>query len=386
MRRLNTGSWALLLCCAIGWLPVPSVGASDAPTVQALLAEQDAELVRQVVDWNLRSFELPENMELDQALRDSVAQLVRDHAARLRTLVPAWISEERVAAKNPNLRGAGLAHVMYLRSINEMAIESIESAGAAHDEAWLKAALVPTACRSMYPTNFARRIAMVQAAPADVRPALLSAEEQLLSRWGTPRQGLAPRPSAEEMAAADAAVARVREGLPVTAVPMTPFLAGQLFARDRNPGKADRWEQCAKSQWWLQSQLADGKTERTQALTIYRYSTMLDVDDFVPAGYKSKPPTGGKPVYPRAASYFYAEGTTTLQVSTDDQGKAVSAMVVARDVRVPGVRDNRAVAFEGLFDEASLDYARRRTYPAGKPGKTQFVMTWKLSEDADEPR
>jgi len=385
MRGLNTGRWAWLPFAAAACLPWAAVAASGAPTAQALLEEQDAEMVRQVVAWNVGSFELPDDLALDASLRDAAAQLVRDHAARLRALVPAWIAEERTATKNPAFRGPSLAQALYLRSINEMAFSSVESTGAAHDEAWTKAALAPTACASLYPMHFACRIAMIQAAPADARPALLAAEKELLSRWGSQRQNLVPRPSAEALSAADHAITRLRGGLPVTAAPMSPFLAGQVFLRDRKAGKADRWEQCAKSQWWLESQLADGKTDRTQALTIYRYSTMLDANDFVPEGYRPKPGSAGeKPGYPRAASYFHAEGTSTLQVSTDEQGKAYKAEVVAREIQVPGVHVNRPLAFEALLDEAAISYALQRSYAAGKAGKAQFVMDWKLSKDGNE--
>jgi hypothetical protein len=387
MRRLKTGWWRLLLCCATTSLPSAPIAAADAPTVQALLAEQDAALVKGVVAWNENALALPDDMTLDPSLREWVAQLEREHGARMRTLVPAWIAEERAAAKDPNLRGADLIQALYLRSINEIAIGSVESVGPVHDEAWLKAVLAPTACRFLPLAHFARRIAMIQAAPPDTRPALLAAEKELLSRWGTPRQGLPPRPAAAELMAADHAITRLREGLPVTAAPMTPLLAGQVFARDRKPGKPDRWEQCARSQWWLQSQLADGKTDRTQALRIYRFATMPDVGDFVPADYKPKAAStaqpAGKPAYPPAANYFHVEGETTLHVSTDDQGHAFKAEVVARQMRVPGVRDNRPLAFETLLDDAALQFARQRSYPVGKAGKAEFVMEWNLNEGSD---
>ncbi|MBV8465464.1 MAG: hypothetical protein JO218_05935 [Burkholderiales bacterium] len=386
MRRLQTRLGGLALCCFAALLPSPSVAANPEPTVQALLAEADAELVNQVLAWNRGVFALPDDVTFDPPLRDALAQLAQDHLVHLRALLPVWIAEERAAAKNPALRGAELAGALYRRSINELAIWSVESAGPAHDEAWLKAALAPTACRDLSPGYFAQRAEHIQAAPADARSALLAAEKVLLSRWGTQREGLAARPTAAEMAAADQAVARLREGLPVAAVPMTPFLAGQLFSRDRKPGKPDRWEQCAKSQWWLQSQLADGRIDRKQALTVYRYSTMLDAADFVPPSFKLKVDAAreaeGKPGYPLAATYFKVEGTVSLLASTDEQGRAFNAEIAGRQLRVPGVRGNRPLAFETLLDDASIDYARRRSYPVGKAGQLQFVMQWSLSEDS----
>ena len=378
----------LLICCGTAWLSLTAAAAPVGSDARALQESQDAELVEHVFDWNEKSLELPENMNLDPSLRDAAVQLVRAQAQSRRAQIAAWVGEEHAASKDPNLRRAQLAHALLLRSINEMAIWSVESLGPAHDEVWTKAALVSTACASQYQNPFAQRVAMIQAAPLDARPALLAGEKELLARWGTTRRELAPRPSVAQLTAADRAIARLGEGLPEKAAPMTPFLAGQVFARDRKAGKSDRWEQCAKSQWWFQSQLANSNVDRTQALTVYRYSTMLDANEYVPAAFKSKSePTRlaeGKPMYPRAALYFQVEGTTTVQVNIDDQGKALSAEVVARDLRVPGVRNNRPLAYESLLDDASLDFARQRSYPVGKAGAAQFVMNWTLQERGDD--
>lgn len=384
MHRLRTGLWGLMLC----WGAQAAVAAAQAPTIEALLAEQDVAMVKSVVAWSKAALELPDDLVLEPALRDAVDQMVRDHVQRLRTLVPAWIAEERAAQQQPALRGEKLARPLYLRLMNEMAIATVESAGSAQDAAWLKAALAPAACKFLPSGLFARRIAMIQAAPEDSRAALLAAEKELLSRWGQPRPALAPRPASSELVAAEHAVTQLRNGLPAAALPMAPFLAAQVFARGHAPGKPDRWEQCARSQWWLQSQLADDRADRAKALTVYRYSTMLDATDFIPAGYKPKPnaPAAdpGKPPYPRAANYFHVEGLVTIRVHLDGQGKATQAEVVARQVQVPGVHSGRVVAFETLLDDAALDYARQRSYPTGKTGVAQFEMQWNLDKDSDE--
>lgn len=382
MRHVNTAFWKALLRCGVAALPGVAPAAPP-PTVQTMLAAQDADHVKRIVSWNAAYLALPDDMVLDAPLREAVEQLLREHMQRMPGRVQSWIAEERAAAKDQNLRGAALDHALFVRSLNEAAIASVESTGSAHDEAALKAALAPTACRLLYPSHFLRRIGMIQAAPAEARPALLAAEKELLSRWGSAHQGLAPRPSAAELVAADHAITQLREGLPVTAAPMAPHLAGSLFSRDRKAGPSDRWERCAKSQWWLQSQLAEPKAERTQALTVFRYSTMTVAGDFVPADYKPKsapPRPDGKPAYPRAATMFDVKGVITLQVDIDNQGKAVKADVIERQIRVPGLHSGRPVAFETVFDEAALDYARRRAYPAGAAKQARFELEWNLSE------
>ncbi len=384
----RAGRLSVALCCAV---LLPWIGpAAATPTVQELLAAQDEDLLNQVVEWDKNNFNLPNDLALDEPLRLAAIQMAREHMARARALWPVWIAQERAAAGNANLLGYALARPLYLHAINEMVIWSIESGGPAQDDAWLNAALAPTACRFLFRSYFARRMAMIQAAPLDARPALLAGERELLSRWGTKRRTLPTRPSAEDLNAADQTITRLRAGLPVTAEPMTPYLAGQVFDRARKPGKSDRWEQCAKSQWWLASQLAGGNVDRTAALTLYRYSTMLDVHEFVPTAVLQEAaatrPGEGKHAYPRVATYFQAEGVTIVQADTDALGNFLKARVVSRKVTVPGVRDNPPVGFETLLDAASLDYAKERSYPADKAFSYQFEMAWRLDEGEHEAR
>lgn len=356
-------------------------------TVKALLAEEDAKLAKQLVNWNHKQYKIPDDMVLDPALREAADGLLRGLQQRMQAEVTAWVAEERAASKRPNARAADLANGLHVRATNEMALLSVESAGAAYDEAWRAAALAPRACELVSAAPFVRLVGLIQSAPQADRPVLIEALRELLSRWGTARQKLAARPSTTELAAADQAIARLRERLPVAAAPMSPVLAKRVFARDRSAA-VDRWERCARSQWWLRSQLEDGKTDPAQALAVYRYSMMLDVRDLVPPSYRSKPRTGqqaqAKPAYPPVASYFMVEGTMTLDVRLDSQGKPVDAVVVARDIRVPGVRHNRPVAFETLLDEASVAFARQRSYTDGKAQRGRFELSWRLDEDDDE--
>ena len=380
----KAGRLGVTLCC-VALLPLMGPAAAVTPTVGELLADEDRNLVNQLVEWHKSAFTLPDDLVLDANLRQAATTIAQEHVARVQALMPVWIAQERTASGDTSLRGRALSHPIFLRAFNEMAIWSIESGGPAQDDAWLKAVLAPKACSSIFPLHFARRIAMIEAAPPDSRSALLAAERELLSHWGTKRQTLQPRPSAADLDAVDQAITRLRAGLPISAEPMTPYLAGQVFARDRAPGKSGRWEQCAKSQWWLASQLASGKIGRLEALTLYRYSTMVDAHEFVPAAVMQKlaaaPPAEGDRAYPPVAAFFNVEGTTTVQTDTDDQGKFLRARVVSRKITVPGVRDNPPVAFETLLDAASVDYAKtKRSYPADKDQTHRFEINWRLTE------
>lgn len=368
---------------------VPLVGSTAAatPTAQELLATQDQETIGTMTNWHKEVFQLPDDLTLDPSLRQAANQIAQEHLARVRTAAPAWIAQARAASGNTGLMSRAQMEVLYARSVNELAIWSVESGGPAQDEAWLKAALAPAACDMPGTAYFSRRIAMIQAAPADSRAALLAGERELLSRWGTRRQHLPVRPTAQELNAADYAIARIRAGQKIAAAPMTPGLAGRLFDLDRKPDQpswADRWDKCAKSQWWLASQLASGKVDKIAALTIYRYSTMLDAKDYVPASVvqaAAQRPGEGKPAYPPVAAFFGAEGSTIIETHTDDQGKFLKALVVSRKITVPGVSDNVPILFETLFDAAALDAAEKRhkSSPDNKP-ISQFELKWYLTE------
>lgn len=385
LRRSGLVPWVVALSPAV-LAATPASPASPAnpstpsTPAQAQLAAQDAEIAAQMVAWNEAFFQIDETT-LPPDLRAPVAGLVRTHSERLRRLMPAWIAEER-AATAPGLKSDDLRHALVVRSINEMALQTVESLGATQDEAWSRAASSPKACQHQNGTFFRRRIAVIQAAPADLQPTLLAAEGELLAHWGTRRQDLPPRPERADLLAADFAIARLRAGLPVSALPMTPVLAAQVFDRDRKPGRSDVWEQCARSQWWLQSQRVDDKADRKQALTVYRYATLQNIDDFISRQQQPKATAGGPPedpaAFPLAASVFRLRGATTLRVSIDDAGKPTRIEILERRVRAPGLRDTRPVAFEAVFDDASLAQANQRSYPAGKAMGARFVAEWRF--------
>jgi hypothetical protein len=322
-------------------------------------------------------------LPLDADARKAATEIGKAHLERVRTLLPQWIEQERAVAGNPGLRGWTLSQSLYFRVVNEMAIWSIESAGPANDEAWIKAALTPKACYFIPQYVFARRIAMIQAAPIEVRATLLEGERQLLSRWGSKRENLPERPSAAQFRAADHVITRLRVGLPTDALPMPAYLAGQLLTRDQKSQLNDLG-QCAKSQWWLASQLEHGNTDRRQALTLYLYSRMDDAQQtFVPPGITqqmvAKLATGDKSGYSPVATHFHVEGVTVIETELDDQGKFIRAEVVSRKLKVPGVRDNPPIAFETMLDAAALDYAEKgRSYTADQGKRIQFEKNWRL--------
>lgn len=387
IKMRKRGWLGFAIHCAV-LLPLVGSAAAATPTAQELLATQDQETIGNMMMWHKQVFQLPDDLPLDPSLRQAANQIAQEHLARVRTAAPEWIAQARAASGNAGLLSRAQMGALYARSVNELAIWSVESGGPAQDEAWLKAALAPAACDMPGTAYFSQRIALIQAAPADSRAALLAGERELLSRWGTRRQHLPARPTAQELNAANHAIARMRAGQKIAAAPMTPGLASRVFELDRKPnqpGWADRWDNCAKNQWWLASQLASGKVDKITALTLYRYSTMIDAKDYAPAPVVQKAaaqrPGEGKPAYPPVAAFFGAEGSTIIETHTDGQGKFLKAQVVSRKITVPGVSDNAPIVFETLFDAVALEAAEKRhkNSPDNKP-ISQFELKWHLTE------
>jgi hypothetical protein len=137
----------------------------------------------------------------------------------------------------------------------------------------------------------------------------------------------------------------------------------------------------------LASQLDHSGTDRTQALTLYRYSRMdADQQAFVTPilaqQMAAKLASGDKSGYSPVAIDFHVEGVTTIEAELDDQGKFIRAEVVSRKLKVPGVHDNPPIAFETMLDNAALDYAEKgRSYTADQGKRIKFEKNWRLDEE-----
>ena len=366
----------------------PGTAASRQPSATAdLEAREDADMAEGLIRWLRPAFEIPDNLEVDSSLIVAARDMYAAHIKRLRVLIPQWMAQERALATTPPLR-AQLSRLMYVRLINEMALWSVDSTGPVQDDTLLQVLQQPRACLYQYPSVLAKKIDLIQVAPASSRPAMLAAEQELLARWGTHREHLPARPSMEALKEADQAIVQLRDGLPVKAEPMLPVLARGVLAKAYKPGEQDAWTQCAKNQWWLLTQLADGKTQRSEALTHYRYAMLKTIADWRPDAAKTasaskaaSEASDGKPPYPSLGSKYHVQGTVTLHVAVDAQGKLLKATVGAREISVDGIRDNPPIAFETVLDAASLAYAARRGYPLGKAGSYIFQMQWRLTEE-----
>jgi hypothetical protein len=368
--------WFALASC---WASSIAVAAPDAMEQQTLQG-----LHRDLA----RSFVLHQDLPLDDALRAAADAMSAAHLARIDQLLPAWVAEERQLQT-----ASGEAHevweqyfAVWARVLNELALWQMEPGDAAYENATLAVVRTsPLTCRfggDARFSDYASRIARVQAMPPSQRDAALATERQLLAHWGQTRPALAPWP---DQLPRDAAVAALTQaGGQQARLALPPLLAAELLGDQKNPATIHPEEQCRLQQWWLRESLRRGATPAA-ALNTFRYGTLITADqrfagtfDAAPADGKPEP-VSDKPPYPKIALRFMVTGRTTLSARLDAAGKPKEVSIIERKISMPGVRDARPIAFETIFDQASVNYARdgyRYEKPKdASPSKLQLIWT-----------
>jgi outer membrane biosynthesis protein TonB len=125
---------------------------------------------------------------------------------------------------------------------------------------------------------------------------------------------------------------------------------------------------CPMLQWWVQGEMARPGFDPRATFVAARYSDM-------PA--RAAGPRGSAD-YPPSALEWGIEGEILVRGRTSAEGLR-DAVVVKRVIRVPGVDDQPLVAFERVFDNASLARAAqaRSEEPPGQEATVTIV--WKLA-------
>lgn len=365
-KRLRDAA-ALALACM---LAAPA-RANELPS-----ADGDRQLAASLLAWMDKVLAVPAGAGIDPPLHDAVVAMMAEHRTRLRTLVPAWIAEER-ARGGPPTTDIAIARALHNRSINEMALWRLESPGPDYDAVLLRAALRPGTCDQPARDGvLGPLMAWFQAVPPADRATLLAGERTLLAHWGTPRVGLAPAPAKSLAEDESDAIARLRTGADPADPTLPPALASSLAAGDAvAPGSSLA---CARHQWGLARALQRGDPP-AQALNAWRYASMRTEAQWAPpppADAKSRAPND----FPYIAQRDGIDGWVSVRVSVDAQGRFASAAVAERHLDVPGVRDNPPVAFATLFDAASLATAPLRFKPQAPraDGSTPDPVTMKI--------
>jgi hypothetical protein len=341
------------------------------------------------------AFTLDERLALDPALRAAADKIGKEHVARIDKLLPAWVDEERLrqsGVDDPVLMHYVVSYALNARLLNELALWQLEPGDAHYEDATLTALRdgsgVCDASGDKRLTVFASRILRIQALPEAECEAMLASERLLLTHWGLPRAGLAPWPDPLPQQAAYALLQRGPADVDHPRLPLPPILAYHVFGKGEDYTGLNPWERCVLQQWWLRESLRLGVAPAA-ALNGFRYGTMpAAVGHFDDAWDKPDAADvkdrAGPPPYPSIARHYNMSGFTTVSVQLDAEGKPLQAAVTGREITVSGIRGVRPVAFENVFDAASVAYAtqagRRYDKPPGG-GPYKFRMAWSLDDD-----
>ena len=360
-------------------IAAPAGAAIGEAASQAATRTQDAKLAEAYVGWMAKVFAVPATPGFDASLRDAVSTLAHDHLARLPGLLETWIAEER-ARGGTALTQTYLNLAIHNRIVNEIALWRLESPGPDYDAVLMRAILHPGVCdRPELDSYLGVLMVWFQSVPAADRPALLAGERTLLAHWGTRRSTLAPRPAKSLSDDETATIARLRSGEALPDAAMPPVLANAAFKGQLDQGHDD--VTCALHQWGLAHALLRGDPAPV-ALHAWRFASIRTARDWAaaPASAANRSPAA----YPFVAQQFGVTGWIDVRVTPDLQGRFASADIAGRHVEVPGVVDNPPVAFETLFDNASIAGAPQHFKPVtpnadGSPlGPVMVRIGWTL--------
>ncbi|NCT81595.1 MAG: hypothetical protein GXC94_00465 [Comamonadaceae bacterium] len=363
---MRTGWRPWLLGLVLGWgAAVQAAGPLDAPA--------RAGAVKMLANWAERDFQVPADLTLDAALRTRLEALASQHRERLAALAAAWIDEElpRVdLVANPLQLGR---HVL-ARYVNESVIWQLDSTGEAYDRLMLRDVADAGSCASRAGRQpfgvFAA--ALQKMAPAE-RELALAAQQQMLARWGQPR-AIPERPSPSLIVQGQDAMARLRAGGgAATEPPVPPVLAYHLLAV---PQRAmDAHARCALVRWTL-SREAQGPADAASRMTLARYALLADAAVVL---RQRGLPELDEEGFPRIASAFDVVGDVTAVGRARPTGSGLDEVRIEnRQVSLPGVRGVRAVGFETVFDEATLQRAAKTPTRPGQGEWTELPFTWTL--------
>lgn len=328
--------------------PAPS-GAASAP---ALEEDRQRYLNQFFKTYIAPRFTVEPDSRFDDEMRAAAEAMQAEHLPRVKALLEAWLLEE-LKQPQPNRAFAR----MQARLANELAIWGRDTTGPAQDAALAQALQRSGVCRPVGSKlgDLVVRLALLRDLPPDVRREALQAERQLLARWGQPRQvDETPPLDAEEQ------LLRVRAlGLPPKK-PVPPVLAhvylGDVDDTRRDPLLAGVDARCAMHQWAGANVAQFRAALAAQAPDLFWQSRVDAVA-----------PTADDNPFPRMPNYFSATGLVTVQADVNAQGRLVRLSVVKRELQVPGLRDVRPFAFEGMFDLATLAKARSMDWAAAAP-------------------
>lgn len=367
---------------------------SSAAAAPVEIIEDDTAMVESLHSHLTRSFVLPKELAIDPELRVAADKISADHLVRIRRLLPVWVQEERKLQTRAAGRASSseLFFAVWARFLNELALWQIDAGDAEYEKTTLEVLKTsPLACRTAGDPrfhDFLSRIKRLQEMPSAKQQAALAMERQLLERWGKPRPAAQPWPNPLPQDAGMLAVAQIKSGGSRPPLALPPLLASALLAKGLGYNDLAWGDKCAFQQWWLRVSLAQGGTPAA-VLSAFRYATLITATDRFKGlvefddGEVLKERAHGTRAYPKLGARFGVYGETEITRRFDPSGRPEHASVTGREIKVPGVRGMRPVAFENTFDALAVHYALEGGDPAktGNASPKVFKMVWSL-----EPR
>lgn len=365
MNAVRTAGCCMLVAAVCAWFGPPSPAAAANGDADSARREGVAMLQK----WLRADFELPAVLKLDDALRRDAQALADAHIARMGKVIETWAAEE-AALLGANAGYNEIAPRLVARYANESALWQLDSTGADFDRVMLRSLQNPGGCpfEQLGATSFARMVLTVQRMPPADRAVALDAQHVLLARWGAERGAIPARPEPAMLDLAQQAVERIRA--PVRASdepPLTPNLALLLLRPPYRPLPAAN--RCELVGWWLRREAAGGRALPPDSLTAARYALIPSAQDSLGHLVARRSEPDG---YPPLAGVFRVEGSVHVGGRARASGVGFDQPVVRkRAVSVPGIRNVRPVAFETIFDDASL--ARVATMKTGAAAAGESV-------------
>ena len=337
---------------------------------------------------------LPADWPLSAEIRVAAEALLAGARPRVNAALREWVVEllPRQPA-NPAVgareRALTLSYALDNRLRNEMALNSLDTAGPSHD-AW-RADVQATAgwCRTLWTGPvWGEVLLQIERLPAGQRSAAMEHEREVLSRWGQTRPAVPARPAFSLDAYAAVLLTRVSTGLPKQRPPvaMVPVVAATLLKDQATPLNGNAWVdppernvRCAALQWALANARAERAATPADLEVAFRHALISRAEDepWAKSAADERDVDVNETSYPRKARRRDLTGTVTVQVTRDDAGRITDTRVVSRDLRAPGLEGRRPVFFETMLDAASL--ARARALPAQGSGERKVNFVWALN-------
>lgn len=302
-----------------------------------------------------------------QAFGDEMATVLK---RRLREAVPRWLA-----------RPAGQDQAfdrLWAQLLQAWGSLQIEMMAPSLGPAWLAAQSDPRLCAQPRESSWWRtQLMLVQAVPAAQRGPVLEALRRAVQAFAEPAGALEPghwppRPAVGLGEQARSWRERLRREGAADAVAMSPRAAITLLRETDTDPDLWRWDdRCVLAQAWVQQALAAGAVAPQDATAQFLFATMLEVSDLM----RREPSVVG---YATLARQLGVEASITVEWTLDAQGRATEPRILKRQLRVPGLRGTRALAYEPLFDASVSAWVRARPPSPGGASPQRTTLEFKL--------